>query len=124
MKKNQMIQDGKRSGRKAEPKDIWPTTNTIVHRKLEEDFPVNLTDKKGFIREQVDLFLQSQFEEQAAEVAGDNEYEEEEEGSAANDRESWVKGGNEVEEDEEEEEETVGRSSKRKTRAKGRFVQD
>ncbi|CAI0375442.1 unnamed protein product, partial [Linum tenue] len=101
--------------------DLETTTNTIVHQKLEEDFPVNLTDKKGFIREQVDLFLQSQFEEQAAEVAGDNEYEEEEEeGSAANDRESGVKGGNELEEDKEEEEETVGRSSKRKTRAKGR----
>ncbi|CAI0429728.1 unnamed protein product, partial [Linum tenue] len=116
-----MVSDSELIGRLREflkNSDLETTTNTIVCRKLEEDFGVNLSDKKGFIREQVDLFLQSQFEEQAAEVVGDNGYEEE--GSAADDRESRVQDGDEVEEDEEEEEETVGRSSKRKTRAKGR----
>ncbi|CAI0429730.1 unnamed protein product [Linum tenue] len=118
-----MVSDSELIGRLREflkNSDLETTTNTIVCRKLEEDFGVNLSDKKGFIREQVDLFLQSQFEEQAAEVVGDNGYEEE--GSAADDRESRVQDGDEVEEDEEEEEETVGRSSKRKKRAGGGFT--
>ncbi|CAI0429731.1 unnamed protein product [Linum tenue] len=75
-----MVSDSELIGRLREflkNSDLETTTNTIVCRKLEEDFGVNLSDKKGFIREQVDLFLQSQFEEQAAEVVGDNGYEEE-----------------------------------------------
>ncbi|KAH9663442.1 swib complex baf60b domain-containing protein [Citrus sinensis] len=42
--------------------DLNTTTTGIVRRQLEKDFGVDLTDKKIFIREQVDLFLQSQFE--------------------------------------------------------------
>ncbi|CAN1814707.1 Upstream activation factor subunit spp27 [Linum perenne] len=96
--------------------DLETTTTTIVRRKLEEDFGVDLSDKKAFIREQVDLFLQSQLEEEV-EGGGD-------------DQKSEENGGDEVEEEEEEadeaevvkEEEVEGvrPSRKRKTRAKGR----
>ncbi|CAN0864268.1 Upstream activation factor subunit spp27 [Linum grandiflorum] len=50
--------------------DLETTTTTIVRRKLEDDFGVDLSDKKAFIREQVDLFLQSQLED-VAEGGGD-----------------------------------------------------
>ncbi|CAN1814716.1 Upstream activation factor subunit spp27 [Linum perenne] len=98
--------------------DLETTTTTIVRRKLEEDFGVDLSDKKAFIREQVDLFLQSQLEEEV-EGGGD-------------DQKSEENGGDEVEEEEEEadeaevvkEEEVEGvrPSRKRKTRAKGGFT--
>ncbi|CAN1814715.1 Upstream activation factor subunit spp27 [Linum perenne] len=68
--------------------DLETTTTTIVRRKLEEDFGVDLSDKKAFIREQVDLFLQSQLEEEV-EGGGD-------------DQKSEENGGDEVEEEEEE----------------------
>ncbi|KAE8701219.1 putative Oxygen-evolving enhancer protein 1, chloroplast precursor [Hibiscus syriacus] len=38
------------------------TTTAIVRRRLEEDFGIDLSQKKKFIREQVDLFLQNEFE--------------------------------------------------------------
>ncbi|KAF0888369.1 hypothetical protein E2562_014191 [Oryza meyeriana var. granulata] len=37
--------------------DLNTTTTAILRRRLEEDFGVDLSDKKLFIREQVDLFL-------------------------------------------------------------------
>ena len=42
--------------------DLNTTTTAIVRRRLEEDFGIDLSEKKKFIREQVDLYLQSQFE--------------------------------------------------------------
>ncbi|KAL6551980.1 hypothetical protein OROGR_008134 [Orobanche gracilis] len=42
--------------------DLNTTTTAIVRRRLEEDFGLDLSDRKAFIREQVDLYLQSQFE--------------------------------------------------------------
>ncbi|KAG4175513.1 hypothetical protein ERO13_A11G189600v2 [Gossypium hirsutum] len=42
--------------------DLNTTTTAIVRRRLEEDFGIDLTDRKKFIREQVDLYLQNQFE--------------------------------------------------------------
>lgn len=55
--------------------DLNTTTTAIVRRKLEDDFGVDLSDKKAFIREQVDLFLQSEFEkaEQEQEPEEENE---------------------------------------------------
>ncbi|CAN1814714.1 Upstream activation factor subunit spp27 [Linum perenne] len=92
--------------------DLETTTTTIVRRKLEEDFGVDLSDKKAFIREQVDLFLQSQLEEEV-EGGGD-------------DQKSEENGGDEVEEEEEEadeaevvkEEEVEGVRPSRKRRSK------
>ncbi|KAG6663201.1 hypothetical protein CIPAW_02G010400 [Carya illinoinensis] len=51
--------------------DLNTTTTATVRRRLEADFGVDLTDKKAFIREQVDVFLQSLHDktEEAEEVA-------------------------------------------------------
>ncbi|KAL4368865.1 hypothetical protein GQ457_05G006940 [Hibiscus cannabinus] len=45
-----------------EESDLNTTTTAIVRRRLEEDFGIDLSEKKKFIREQVDLYLQNQFE--------------------------------------------------------------
>lgn len=39
--------------------DLDTTTPASVRRQLEEDFGVDLADKKGFIRNQIDAFLES-----------------------------------------------------------------
>ncbi|PIA52336.1 hypothetical protein AQUCO_01000299v1 [Aquilegia coerulea] len=57
--------------------DLNTTTTAIVRRKLEEEFQVDLSDRKAFIRTQVDLFLQAQIEkpveEEEEEAEGDEE---------------------------------------------------
>ena len=40
--------------------DLTTITFAAIRRQLEEDFRTDLTDKKAFIREQVDLYLQFQ----------------------------------------------------------------
>ncbi|KAK3222771.1 hypothetical protein Dsin_009796 [Dipteronia sinensis] len=75
--------------------DLNTTTTAIVRRQLEKDFGVDLSDKKPFIREQVDLFLQSQFE---------NAQEEEDDDQTAKVKSEQTDGSNDVEEEEEEEE--------------------
>ncbi|KAJ6413057.1 hypothetical protein OIU84_005962 [Salix udensis] len=42
--------------------DLDKTTTGTVRRMLEEDFAIDLSDKKAFIREQVDLFLQNELD--------------------------------------------------------------
>ncbi|XP_026398144.1 upstream activation factor subunit spp27-like isoform X1 [Papaver somniferum] len=63
--------------------DLNTTTTGMVRRKLEEDFGVDLSEKKAFIREQVDLYLQTQVEknddEEKEEEVDEEEEEEEEE---------------------------------------------
>ncbi|KAL2906185.1 Upstream activation factor subunit spp27 [Bienertia sinuspersici] len=41
--------------------DLKKTTNNIVIKKLESDFGIDLSHKKPFLRNQVDRFLQSQY---------------------------------------------------------------
>ncbi|XP_019462319.1 PREDICTED: ycf3-interacting protein 1, chloroplastic [Lupinus angustifolius] len=55
--------------------DLNTTTTTTVRRQLESDFGIDLSDRKAFIREQVDLFLQTEHQQQ--------QEEEEEEGEEA-----------------------------------------
>lgn len=71
--------------------DLNQTTTAIVRRKLEEDFGIDLSDRKAFIREQVYIYLQ-----EAQENEENNAEEEGEDGAA--------EGENEDEEEEEEEE--------------------
>lgn len=40
--------------------DLTTTTTATVRKQLEQDFGIDLTEKKKFIREQVDLYLQNQ----------------------------------------------------------------
>ncbi|XP_066326696.1 upstream activation factor subunit spp27-like [Miscanthus floridulus] len=84
--------------------DLNTTTTAALRRRLEEDFGADLSHKKAFIREQVDLFL--------AEVAAKDEPEEpkEEEPEEApvpkeEEPEAEAEEGEGVEEEEEEEEE-------------------
>lgn len=72
--------------------DLDTTTNTIVRRRLEEDFGIDLSDRKVFIREQVGFYMQSQLD------GADNEEE-------INDGEIDEEMVEEREEEEEEEEE-------------------
>ncbi|KAL0377752.1 UNVERIFIED_CONTAM: Upstream activation factor subunit spp27 [Sesamum radiatum] len=86
--------------------DLNTTTTAIVRRRLEEDFGIDLSDRKGFIREQVDVYMQSQFEN-----ADDNEEEINDEGEA----DEGV--GEVMEEEEEEEEEEVEEEEEEPTAA-------
>ncbi|KAL1564104.1 hypothetical protein AAHA92_06504 [Salvia divinorum] len=42
------------------------TTNAILRRRLEEELGIDLSDRKTFIREQVDIYMQGQFENEDA----------------------------------------------------------
>ncbi|XP_071703028.1 uncharacterized protein [Rutidosis leptorrhynchoides] len=44
--------------------DLTTTTTATVRRQLEQDFEIDLTDKKAFIREQVDLYLENKQQEE------------------------------------------------------------
>ncbi|KAL8229216.1 hypothetical protein R6Q57_014116 [Mikania cordata] len=57
--------------------DLTTTTTTSIRRQLEQEFEIDLTDKKVFIREQIDLYLESQ--QQNDDDNQENEEEEQEE---------------------------------------------
>lgn len=78
--------------------DLNQTTTAIVRRKLEEDFGIDLSDRKAFIREQVDIYLQEPQENEE-----NNAEEEGEDGAAEGENEDEVE---EEEEDDELEEPT------------------
>ncbi|KAJ0692462.1 putative transcription regulator SWI/SNF-BAF60b family [Helianthus annuus] len=56
--------------------DLTTTTTASIRRQLEHEFGIDLTDKKAFIREQIDVYIQNQ---QPNENEDDNEEEEPEE---------------------------------------------
>ncbi|GAV89057.1 LOW QUALITY PROTEIN: SWIB domain-containing protein/DEK_C domain-containing protein, partial [Cephalotus follicularis] len=91
--------------------DLNVTTTTIVRRRLEEEFGVDLSDKKAFIREHVDLFLQIQLDNKADEFGNDDHMVKEETDDDDDD----------VEEGEEEEEEKA--ASKRRPKKPNNEVQ-
>ncbi|KAG8384431.1 hypothetical protein BUALT_Bualt04G0117200 [Buddleja alternifolia] len=114
-----MVSDSELIGRLREflsTSDLNTTTTAIVRRRLEEDFGIDLSDRKAFIREQVDIYMQSQFENAAEE----NEEEINDEGVEEAAEEEEEEG--EEEEDEGEEEESsaasTARSSKKKRSSK------
>ncbi|XP_075514923.1 uncharacterized protein LOC142549714 isoform X1 [Primulina tabacum] len=78
--------------------DLDTTTTATVRRRLEEDFGIDLSDRKAFIREQVDIYLQSQFKN-----AADNEDESNGEGDIAECVGEVMEEEGDVEEEEEEE---------------------
>lgn len=85
-----MVSDSELVGRLREflsTSDLDTTTTASVRRKLEEDFGIDLSDRKLFIREQIDIYLQSQGEAQENEEneGGEAEVEEEENEEAAED---------------------------------------
>lgn len=80
--------------------DLTTTTTSAIRRQLEQDLGIDLSDKKAFIREQVDLYLQthSTYQEQQQEQVGEEPAQEDEnEGEEDGDD-----GAEEPEEDEED----------------------
>jgi len=100
--------------------DLNTTTTSTVRRQLESDFSIDLSDRKSFIREQVDLFLQT--------VQQDDEPQNDavEEEDAADDKPEQSQEGSEEEDDDNEVEEkpkrTRGSVKKTKNKKKERLV--
>ncbi|CAL0311535.1 unnamed protein product [Lupinus luteus] len=80
--------------------DLNTTTTTTVRRQLESDFGIDLSDRKAFIREQVDLFLQTEHQQQEQEDEEGDEAFKSEQSQGSN-----SKVEEDVDDDEEEEEE-------------------
>jgi upstream activation factor subunit UAF30 len=62
--------------------DLTTTTTTAIRQQLEQDLRVDLSDKKAFIRQQVDLYLQhqhSQKEEENEREDGEGEQQQQQE---------------------------------------------
>lgn len=89
--------------------DLNTTTTAIVRRRLEEDFGLDLSDRKAFIREQVDLYVQSQVENAVENEENSKEDSDGGDGDAAEEEEEV-----EEEEEEEEEESTTGKTASKK----------
>ena len=86
--------------------DLNTTTTGIVRRKLEEELGVSLSDKKAFIREQVDLYLQSHFEQQQEEEPNqEQQVEQEQETEEQGEEEEELNQEQQVDQEEEETEE-------------------
>ncbi|KAM6591464.1 hypothetical protein CsatA_014069 [Cannabis sativa] len=103
--------------------DLNTTTTAIVRRKLQEDFGVDLSDKKAFIREQVDLFLQN-------ELAKPQQGEEIEVGHLDDDHSAEIKSEegdgfeSTTEEPEDDEDEPVEESKHRKVKRRSKKLPD
>lgn len=75
-----MVSDSELVGRLREflsTSDLTTTTTASVRRQLEQDFGIDLKNKKAFIREQVDLYLESQQQNEEDNEGNDEEEEEE-----------------------------------------------
>ncbi|KAK2999847.1 hypothetical protein RJ639_024538 [Escallonia herrerae] len=101
--------------------DLNTTTTAIVRRRLEEEFQIDLSDKKAFIREQVDLYLESQLDKAAAEEEEEVDVDIDGACSDGDDRVKAKSEGEEeqAEEEEEEEEEEEGTSNGRSASKRG-----
>jgi hypothetical protein len=97
--------------------DLNTTTTGTVRRRLEEDFGVDLTDKKAFIREQVDLFLQSEHE-----VAEEDGEAEEDDRTATAETQETDRSGSKNEDDDDEEEEVEETSNGKGKRRSVNFI--
>ncbi|XWS39993.1 hypothetical protein CRYUN_Cryun18bG0102000 [Craigia yunnanensis] len=81
--------------------DLETATAGSVRRQLEEDFSVELSDRKGFVRDQIDIFLETLH----------NENEQEEQGPDSEN--AKLREEEEEEEEEEKEEESKGERSQK-----------
>ncbi|PKA57386.1 Zinc finger CCCH domain-containing protein 19 [Apostasia shenzhenica] len=101
--------------------DLSTTTAASVRRKLEEDFGVDLTERKAFVRDQIDLFLSELEDEKGGNEEGDGveegNGEDGQEVKAEEDDDEEAEGasgsGDDGEEEEEEKRRTSGSSRKR-----------
>ncbi|XP_054825296.1 upstream activation factor subunit spp27-like isoform X2 [Prosopis cineraria] len=95
--------------------DLNTTTTATVRRQLEKDFGIDLSDRKAFIREQVDLFLQSEHEK--PEEPADEE-DQKDDPQPEHESEEREDSNDEMQDDEERNEDKVKRS--RNGKDKGR----
>jgi len=104
--------------------DLNTTTTATVRRQLEADFGIDLSDRKAFIREQVDLFLQTEHNQPQQEERQNDDVEEQEEDAPNNPEQSQPSDSKEEtdEEEEGEEEEDKPEQAKNAKKNKGRLV--
>ncbi|KAL5181471.1 Upstream activation factor subunit UAF30 [Glycine soja] len=102
--------------------DLNTTTTATVRRQLEADFGIDLSDRKAFIREQVDLFLQTEHNQPQQEERQNDDVEEQEEDAPNNPEQSQPSDSKEEtdEEEEGEEEEDKPEQAKNAKKNKGR----
>ncbi|XP_027912671.1 upstream activation factor subunit spp27-like isoform X1 [Vigna unguiculata] len=103
--------------------DLNTTTTATVRRQLEADFGIDLSHRKAFIREQVDLFLQTEHNQpqQQPEQDDDVPKDEEEEDAPNNPEQSEPSDSKEEsEEDDDEEERDKPKHAKNAKKNKGR----
>ncbi|KAF7828755.1 upstream activation factor subunit spp27-like isoform X1 [Senna tora] len=106
--------------------DLNTTTTATVRRQLENDFGIDLSDRKAFIREQVDLFLQTEHErEQPEEEEPEDEQDQKDE--AEPESQESEDSDKEIQEDEEGDEDKVkrtrsGKDKKRRSKQSGNEV--
>ena len=99
--------------------DLNTTTTTAIRVQLQSDLGVDFSDKEAFIREQVDLYLQRQSQEQQEGGEGEGSEEGEDERGA---EPGAGEAGNEEEEDgdgDDEEDENDSRRTSRSSKTRG-----
>ena len=94
--------------------DLDTATAGSIRRQLEKDFGVDLSDRKTFVRDQIDIFLETLPPKQEQE-----EEEEEEEEEVGEESENVKEENDVVEEEDEGEEEEEEEVSEAKGRKKG-----
>eukprot|EP00250_Pteridium_aquilinum_P004680 c14883_g1_i1 orf=519-1583(-) len=107
----------KRIGELLADADLTTTTTSAIRRQLEQDFDIDLSDRKAFVRQQVDLYLEShpQSQQEEEDDAGKHGGEDseavkvEDAEPVQEDENSDVEEEDEEEEDEEEEEEELAK---------------
>ena len=92
--------------------DLDTATAGSIRRQLEKDFGVDLSDRKTFVRDQIDIFLET--------LPPKQEQEEEEEEEVGEESENVKEENDVVEEEEEGEEEEEEEEEEEVSEAKGR----
>ncbi|GLT39041.1 hypothetical protein SLA2020_132490 [Shorea laevis] len=98
--------------------DLNTTTTAIVRRKLEEDFGVDLSDRKKFIREQVDLYLQTQVGNAEEEEQEEGEEEDDDDGDQTEKLKSEESGGSDATDDGDDDDDNKGASNGKRSAKK------
>ncbi|XP_028779389.1 upstream activation factor subunit spp27 isoform X1 [Neltuma alba] len=98
--------------------DLNTTTTATVRRQLEKDFGIDLSDRKAFIREQVDLFLQSEREQPEEPEEPEDEEDQKDGPQPEHESEESEDSNDEMQDDEEGDEHKVKRSRNGKDRGR------
>lgn len=94
--------------------DLDNTSNSSVRRQLETDFGIDLSDRKSFIREQITLFIQTEYQQPENDEGSQPEQEEEEGSDSKKNTEEEEEDDDDGNEEEEEEKPKRAKSGKKK----------